>query len=218
MRLLGYRTSKVRPLAAARTTVVLCILSFASCLPSAIAGNENQSQDNSQKSIPNPSLDVCVGKWHGHILNKEENCNFTANIKEKNGQLEGTATSSEKEGTCKHYFCGTWDSENHVFILKDIGLDIVEGASSWYPDSFDKYSLRLVDDKLVGTCHQSDNNKTSWIKSQTRPWLLRKSLPNQEHLDKSVLWGNPTRIHPLIDNGRQHQPIRLIQKLKGQII
>ncbi len=172
MHLFNHQSGKTKAIRTIDTTAAFCIVSVLSNLSPALAGVENSSlasmptaNVSSQDQEQNARLLVPIGKWHGHMLNKDENCNLTADLMVKDGELTGTITCNEKHGTSKHYISGSWDAANHTFLLKDVGLDIDHEVSGWYPASFDKYSLRPVDDdnKLVGTCHQTDENKISWV-------------------------------------------------------
>jgi hypothetical protein len=133
--------------------------------PSAPTDKNTGAAATTLSSINNSGKTAPTGKWHGHLLNKDEIYNVSADFKGANGELQGTITCNGKTGAAKHYISGVWDISSQSYVLKDIGLDIVGNSSNWCPVSFDKYSLNPVDNetKLVGTCHQPDENKTLWM-------------------------------------------------------
>ncbi|MBX9879944.1 MAG: energy transducer TonB [Candidatus Obscuribacterales bacterium] len=117
----------------------------------------------SHASIDKTNAENIGGNWIGHANSRDLDCSISLQMKQSNGRLEGTLTTVGKEGSAKHYLQGQFDSEQNMYVFKDIGVDLEWGAPGFCPTAVDKYELHLVEDgrKLVGTGHQ--RSERLWI-------------------------------------------------------
>ncbi len=140
----------------------------------------NTSTANTDVNDPGPDV---AGNWVGHAHSSDIDCSVTLELKKSSNKLEGSLTSTGKEGTAKHYLQGNYDKKQGAFVFRDVGLDLQWGVPGFSPAPIERYELHLVEEgtKLVGSCHQSQSGTVLWIsllKQGTKVIGQAQSIPS----------------------------------------